>query len=56
MAPRTFADATDDLGRDDVNGHADDEQIAEAGIEDELGRYARVGSPEDGRVRPLDSW
>src|SRR3954467_5350000 len=32
---------------DDIARHADDEQIAESLVEDELGRHARVRAPED---------
>ena len=42
-----------DLRGDHVAGHADDEQLAEAGVEDELRRDARVAAAEDGRVRLL---
>src|SRR5581483_2896869 len=35
--------------RDDVAGDADDEEIAEALIEHELGRHARVGAAKDDR-------
>ncbi len=46
-------DAADLRRRDDVAGDADHEQIAEALIEDELGRHARVGAAEDDRERQL---
>ena len=36
------------LGRDDVPGHTHDEQLAEAGIENQLGRHARVAAADDG--------
>ena len=42
-------------GRDDVAGDADDEQVAEPLIEDDLGRHARVGAAEDDRERLLAS-
>ena len=38
---------------DHVAGHADDEQLAEAGVEDEFGRHARVAAADDGGVRAL---
>ena len=40
-------DAADLRRRDDVAGDADDEEIAKALIEDDLGRHARVGTAED---------
>ena len=46
-------DAADLRRRDDVAGDADDEQIAEPLIEDDLGRHARVGAAEDDRERLL---
>ena len=38
---------------DDVARHADDEQVAEALIEDHLGRHARVGAAQDDGERLL---
>ena len=46
-------DAADLRGRDDVAGHADDEQVAEALIEDDLGRHARIRTAEDDGQRLL---
>ena len=40
-------------GRDDVAGHADHEQIAEALIEHDLGRDARIGAAQHDRERLL---
>ena len=45
--------AADLRGRDDVSGHADDEQIAQALVEDDLCRYARVGASENDGERFL---
>ncbi len=43
-----------DLGRgDDVAGDADDEQIAQPLVEDDLRRYARIGAAEQNRERLL---
>lgn len=41
------------FGRDDVAGDAHDEELAEAGIEHQLRRHARVAAAEDGRVGTL---
>ena len=38
---------------DDVSRHADDEQLADSLIEDELGRHPRVGAADDDRQRRL---
>ena len=46
-------DAADLRRRDDVAGDADHEQIAEALIEHELRRHARVGTPENDGERLL---
>ena len=46
-------DAADLRRRDDVAGDADDEQVAQALVEDDLGRHARVGAAEDDRERLL---
>jgi hypothetical protein len=46
-------DAPDQRWSDDVPGDADDEQIAEPLIEDDLRRNARVGAAENDRVRLL---
>ena len=46
-------DAADLRRRDDVARDADHEQIAEALIEHDLGRHARVRAAEDRRKRPL---
>ena len=46
-------DAADLRRRDDVAGDADDEQVAEPLIEDDLGRHARVGAAEHDRERLL---
>ena len=46
-------DAADLRRRDDVAGDADDEEIAEALIEHDLGRHARVGTSEDDGERRL---
>ncbi len=46
-------DAADLRGRNDVARHADDEQVAEALIEDDLGRYARIRTAEDDGQRFL---
>jgi hypothetical protein len=40
-------------GRDDIAGDADDKQVAEALVEDDLRRYPRVGTPEDDGERFL---
>ena len=40
-------DAADLGGRDDVAGDADDEQVAESLIEDQLRGHARIGAAED---------
>ena len=40
-------DAADLRRRDDVPGHADDEQVAQALVEDDLRRHPRVGASED---------
>src|SRR6516225_4020460 len=39
-------DAADLRWRDDVAGHADDEQVAESLVEDDLGGHARVRAAE----------
>jgi hypothetical protein len=39
-----------DRGAEHVARHPDDEQLAEAGIEDELRRHAAVAAAEDGGV------
>ena len=36
-----------DLGRDHVAGHANDEELAEARVEHQLGRHARIAAAED---------
>jgi hypothetical protein len=36
-------------GSHDVSGHPDDEQVAQALVEDDLGRHARIGAPQDDR-------
>ena len=41
------------LGRDHVPRHARDEQLAEAGVEHQLGRHARIATAHDGGVGPL---
>jgi hypothetical protein len=46
-------DASDLRGRDDVPRHADDEEITEALIEDELCRHTRIRAAEDDRKRLL---
>ena len=46
-------DAADQRRRDDVAGDADDEEIAEALIEHELGGHTRIGAAEDDRERLL---
>ena len=52
-ALRRELDAADLRRRDDVAGDANHEQIAEALIEHELGRHARVRAAEDDRERRL---
>ena len=52
-ALRGELDAADLRRRDDVAGDADDEQVAEPLVEDDLGRHARVGAAEDDRERLL---
>jgi hypothetical protein len=47
-------DAPDLRGGDDVAGDADDEQLAEPLIEDDLGGHAGIGAAEDDRERLLD--
>src|SRR5688572_3851644 len=42
-------DAADLRRRDDVSGDADDEQVAEALVEDDLRRHPGVRAPEDDR-------
>ena len=42
-----------DFSGDHVAGDADDEQLAEPRVEDQLGRHARVAAAEDRRVRLL---
>ena len=43
-----------DLGRrHDVSSDADDKQVAEALVEDDLGRHARIGTTEDDGERLL---
>src|SRR5262245_48433518 len=44
-----------DLWREHVAGHADDEQLAEPGVEDQFGGHARITAAQDGRKRPLSS-
>ena len=39
--------------RDDVAGHADDEQVAKSLIEHNLGRHTRIGTAENDRERTL---
>ena len=46
-------DGPDERRRDDVARDADDEEIAEALVEDELRRRPRIRAAEDGRERPL---
>jgi hypothetical protein len=46
-------DAPQHLGRHDVAGHADDEEVAEPLIEQELRWNARIAAPEDRRERLL---
>jgi hypothetical protein len=46
-------DAADLRGRDDIAGNADDEQVAEALVEDDLRRHPRVGTAEDDGERFL---
>jgi hypothetical protein len=46
-------DAADLRRGDDVAGDADDEEVAEPLVEDELGRHARVGAAEDDGERLL---
>ena len=41
------------LRRDDVAGHAHDEELAESGVEQELWRHARVAAADDGGVGML---
>jgi hypothetical protein len=42
-------DAADQGGSDDVSRHPDDEQVAQALVEDDLDRYPGVGAAENGR-------
>jgi hypothetical protein len=44
-------DAADARGRDDVACDADDEQVAQPLIEDDLGGHARESAPQDDRER-----
>jgi hypothetical protein len=46
-------DAADLRWRNDITGDANDEQIAEALIEHDLGRHSRVGAAEHDRKRLL---
>src|SRR5215469_250070 len=46
-------DTADLRGRDDVAGHADDEQVAESLVEDDLRRHARIRAAEHDRERLL---
>ena len=55
-ARRRELDAADLRGGDNVAGDADDEQIAEALVEDNLRRHARVRASEDDRERLLRRW
>ena len=41
------------LGRDHVARDPNDEQLAEAGVEDQFRRHPGIAAPEDGRVRAL---
>ena len=41
-------DAAHDFGRDHVAGHADHEQVAESGFEDDLRRDPRIAAPQAG--------
>ena len=41
------------LGREDVAGQPHDEELAEAGVEEQLRRHARVAAAEDGGVGVL---
>jgi hypothetical protein len=45
--------AADQRGGNYVAGHANDEKVAEALIEDDLDRYPRIGTAENGRERRL---
>jgi hypothetical protein len=46
-------DAADLRWRDDIAGHADHEQVAEALVEHDLGRYARIRASQDDGERLL---
>ena len=52
-ARRGELDAPDLRRRDDVAGHADDEQVAQALVEHDLGRHARIGAAENDGERLL---
>jgi len=52
IAPRRTRRCRPGTG-DDVAGNPDDEQVAQALIEDDLGRHARVGAAENDRERLL---
>ena len=41
------------LGRDHIARDPNDEQLAEAGVEDQFRRYPGIAAPKNGRVRPL---
>ena len=41
------------LGRDHIARDPNDEQLAEAGVEDQFRRHPGIAAPEDGRVRAL---
>src|SRR5580704_7674036 len=47
--------AAHDLGRNDVSGDSNDEQLAEIGVENQFGWYARIAAAKNGRVRLLPS-
>jgi hypothetical protein len=46
-------DATDLRRSDDISGNADDEQVAQALVEDDLCRHPRVGTTENDGERLL---
>ena len=52
IRPRVLQ-APRNLRREDVAGHADHEQFSQAGIENPLGRHARIAATEDRRVGSL---
>ena len=51
--PARVLQAPRDFRREDISRDADDEQLAKAGVEDQLGRHPGVAATEDGGIRML---